>query len=158
MFMIVVHAGHAAHAEVFYAKAGTARVIDAATGLPVGGVNVEASWAITNFRHPDAPPVGELTHAAAETNADGEFAFPAWGPITVDLNSHLRSVVKVVDPSQPWLSLSKPGYRSSVEKGPPDDPRPFWNRFRFSGEDWRDVWWKQRTFKLEPMPASDVKG
>ena len=141
---------HAVNADVFYGKAGTGRVVDAASGQPLEGVDVEALWQVTNFRDPAGAPLAELTHANAQTNASGEFTFPAWGPLSIDLDSHVRSVVKVIDRSQPHIRLWKSGYRSNVEKGPAEDTRPFWRRFRIGNDDVRDAWWDQRTFVLEP--------
>ena len=144
----------ACHATTFYSATGTSRVIDALNGQPVAGVIVEASWEITNDRDPAAAPLAQLMYAEARMNANGEFTLPAWGPVTMNLQSSVRSVVKRLDHSQPHLFLYKSGYRSSVEKGPREDPRPFLEQLRFSGEDRRIAWWDQHTFKLEPDHGS----
>jgi len=145
----------AVEARVFSGPEGTAYVVDAATGQSIAGTIVEASWTITNFRDPAAGPLAEVLHAYAVSDSSGRFTLPSWGPIDVDLYSPVRSVVKVLDYSQPYLYLYKPGYRLSVEQGPAKDPRPRWVRFRFTANETRDPWWAQRAFKLAPNPATD---
>jgi len=145
----------AAGARVFSGPGGTAYVVDAATGQGVAGAIVEASWVITNFRDPAATPLTEVLHAYALSDSSGRFTLPSWGPIDVDLYSPVRSVVKVLDYSQPHLYLYKPGYRLSLEQGPTKDPRARWVRFRFTANETRDPWWDQRVFKLAPDRATD---
>ena len=141
-------------AITFYSTGGTARVIDAQSGQPVEGVIVEASWQITHYRDPAAAPLAELLHAEAQTNANGEFTLPAWGPVTTNLRSYIKSVVKWLDHSQPHLYFHKRGYGSTVEKGPDKDPRPFLDQLLFDAKDRRIAWWDQHTFKLEPDRGS----
>jgi len=85
--LTVMCVASAAEAWVFYSKAGTGYVVDAATRRGVAGVIVETSWMITNFRDPSAVPLAELFHADTVTDSSGGFTFPAWGPVEADLHS-----------------------------------------------------------------------
>jgi hypothetical protein len=142
------------HAMTFYSTAGAARVVDTQSGQPIEGVIVEASWEITNFRDSGSGPLAELVHAEARTDSKGEFTLPAWGPVTMSLHSHIRSVVKRLDHSQPHLYFYKRGYHGSVEKGPEEDRRPFLDQLLIEGKDRRVAWWDRHTFKLEPNRGS----
>jgi hypothetical protein len=143
-----------AHAMTFYSTAGTGIVVDVRSGQPIEGVIVEASWEITNFRDPGSGPLAELVHAEARTDSKGEFILPAWGPVTTNLHSPVRSVVKRLDHSQPHLYFYKRGYHGSVEKGPEEDRRPFLDQLLIEGKDRRVAWWDRHTFKLEPNRGS----
>lgn len=63
---------------VYWADGIHARVVDAATGQPLAGVNVVAHWELNGPL--ENVPVGQLQVLETVTNENGEFAFPAWGP------------------------------------------------------------------------------
>ena len=142
------------NAWVFHGQAGAGYVIDAVTGKGLEGVFVEASWVVTNYRDPSAPPLFEVFHDHTVTDPSGRFVLPAWGPVEVDLNSSIKSVVKILSHSQPQLYLYKPGYRPFAGKGPDDDPRPFWNQLHFTAEETREEWWNLHVFMLVPDSAT----
>ena len=102
------------NAWMFHGKAGTGYVVDAVNGKVLEGVIVEASWVVTNYRDPSAPPLFEAFHDYTVTDPSGRFVLPAWGPIEVDLNSPSKSVLKELSHLQPQLYLYKPGYRLLV--------------------------------------------
>jgi hypothetical protein len=150
---MLIAASQLADATTFYGVAGTARVLDASSGVPLADVIVEAVWDITNYRDPTGPPLAMLRQTSTRTDANGQFTFIAWGPVTINLHSNLRSVLKVLDRSQPHLYLYRPGYRAAVEQGPVDHPQSFWDTLHLSEEDVREAWWDQHTFKLEHSSA-----
>ena len=153
MFFVLIAASQLVDAGTFYGAAGTARVVDASSGIPIADVIVEAVWEITNYRDPTGPSLAILRQIDTQTDANGQFTLPAWGPVTIDLHSNLRSVVKVLDHSQPHLYLYSLGYRTAVEQGPANDLRSFLNQLHLSDEDRREAWWDQRTFNLEHSSA-----
>jgi hypothetical protein len=153
MFLVFIAASQLVDATTFYGVAGTALVVDASSGAPLADVIVEAVWEITNYRDPTGPPLAMLRQTSTQTDANGQFTFLAWGPVTINLHSNLRSVLKVLDRSQPHLYLYRLGYRAAVEKGPVDHPRSFWDTLHLSEEDLREAWWDQHTFKLEHSSA-----
>jgi len=104
--------------RVYYADPIKARVVDAATGAPVEGVNVLAAWQAKGGLE-GGNIEGYVKVMEDVTNANGEFSFPGWGP-KVWMNGGIRD-------GAPLLILLKPGYevsflwegRYGVEFAPP---------------------------------------
>ena len=88
-------------ARIYYADPIKARVVDAATGAPVEGVNVLAAWQAKGGLE-GGNITGYVKVMEDVTNANGEFSFPGWGP-KVWMNGGIRD-------GAPLLILLKPGY------------------------------------------------
>lgn len=78
-----------------------ARVVDADTKQPLEGVVVVAHWVLEGGIHVDR--VGDLVVLEAVTDKNGQFHFPAWGPI----RHWSRSRLTYMDPQ---LLIFKSGY------------------------------------------------
>ena len=91
-------------ARIYYADPIKARVVDAATGAPVEGVNVLAAWQAKGGLE-GGNIAGYVKVMEDVTNANGEFSFPGWGP-KVWMNGGIRD-------GAPLLILLKPGYEVS---------------------------------------------
>ena len=91
--------------RVYYADPIKARVVDAATGAPVEGVNVLAAWQAKGGLE-GGNITGYVKVMEDVTNANGEFSFPGWGP-KVWMNGGIRD-------GAPLLILFKPGYDATL--------------------------------------------
>lgn len=89
-----------------------ARVIDAETKQPLEGVVVTADWELRGGASPGgSTTVGELMVMEAVTDKNGQFHFPAWGPIRQfkgELHNH-----------DPRLILFKSGYEYRILSNEP---------------------------------------
>lgn len=90
-----------AHSDHYSAKAIEARVVDAETGKPLGGVIVALNWELVDSSR---LPAGQLTVAETVTDEKGQFSFPAWGPKALPPNSGM-------DQKAPRLLLFKEGFQ-----------------------------------------------
>ena len=75
--------------RVYYADPIKARVVDAATGTPVEGVNVLAAWQAKGGLE-GGNIMGYVKVMEDVTDANGEFSFPGWGPKVWFNGSHSR--------------------------------------------------------------------
>ena len=91
--------------RIYYADPIKARVVDAATGAPIQGVNVLAAWQAKGGLE-GGNITGYVKVMEDVTNANGEFSFPGWGP-KVWMNGGIRD-------GAPLLILLKPGYEVSL--------------------------------------------
>ena len=91
--------------RVYYADPINARVVDAATGAPIEGVNILAAWE-ANGGLEGGNIMGYVTVMEDVTNANGEFSFPGWGPKKWS-NGAIRD-------GAPLLILFKPGYDAAL--------------------------------------------
>jgi len=131
----------------YSAKEIRGKVVDADTGQALEGVNVVAQWKI------DRMWVGDdkaLLHVAeAVTDKEGNFSFPAWGPIVLPLRADFG------EGRDPLLSIFKSGYDVEfLDNGTISDIRyrqtPLgefkWNgattRLRKWNGNVRDYWWR----------------
>jgi hypothetical protein len=92
-------------ARIYYADPIKARVVDAATGAPIEGVNILAAWEAKGGLE-GGNIAGYVKVMEDVTNANGEFSFPGWGP-KVWMNGGIRD-------GAPLLILLKPGYEVSL--------------------------------------------
>jgi len=76
--VLLVPIGWVLWPPVYWADSIHARVVDAATGQPLAGVNVVAHWELNGPL--ENVPVGQLQVLETVTDENGEFTFPAWGP------------------------------------------------------------------------------
>ena len=92
-------------ATTYSAKPITATVVDAETGQPLQGVNVVAHWVLHG---PTWQSAGDLELTEAETDREGKFHIPGWGPKTIpaDLPRGTR-----LGNSDPALVFFKSGYK-----------------------------------------------
>jgi hypothetical protein len=110
------------------------RVVDAATGLPVGNAVVVASWRLWTLES----PIGTLAVEETATDAAGVFRIPGWGPRWVFGLGH-------VDRHQPMVWIYAPGYA----------PQPLANQCCGTGEPGRIIFTKlPAPIELQPAPAS----
>jgi hypothetical protein len=91
--------------RVYTADPIKARVVDSVTGAPVEGVNVLAAWQARGGLE-GGNIVGYVKVMEDVTNANGEFAFPGWGPMPW-MSGAIRD-------GAPLLILLKPGYEVSL--------------------------------------------
>lgn len=81
------------------------KVNDAATGMPIEGVNVVAAWELRGgFEYGSA--VGYVNILETATDKDGRFQFPGWGP-RIALNGKVRL-------NAPLMLMFKNGYRMAI--------------------------------------------
>lgn len=88
-------------------------VVDSETQRPIENAIVAIKWALEGGLHPDV--IGSLLLQETVTDANGHYAFPAWGP--------LKAKDGYVTHSAPDIVAFKLGYL----------PKPFWN----AHDDWR---------------------
>src|ERR1700730_1369732 len=125
---------------------GSATVVDAATGRPLGGVVLAASWDYIDIRTGEFAGVCFMTGAV--TDEHGKFALPGWGPRGITMGNSGR-VPRALDYAEPHLHLFKSGFRYRVVTG----PNPTRERLRglnWFGEPVRDSWWDKQVIRLEP--------
>ena len=91
--------------RVYYADPINARVVDAATGAPIEGVNILAAWE-ANGGLEGGNIMGYVKVMEDVTDANGKFSFPGWGP-KVWFRGAIRD-------GAPLLILLKPGYEVSL--------------------------------------------
>jgi hypothetical protein len=151
-------------------REGSAIVVDAASGQPLAGVVVAASWDYVDARTGEFAGVLFMTDAVTDKN--GTFVLPPWGPRRpISGNSgrvpraldyaepHLHSfkagfgnsarVQRALDYAEPHLHLFKAGFRYRVVAG----SYPGLERLqgmRWPGESTRDSWWDGQKIELEP--------
>lgn len=87
----------------------SARVVDAETGKPLAGVNVVAQWQLEGGLE-GSNGLGALTVLEAETDADGRFQLPGWGPKDAPKPAKLVYANARVWNSAPQLLFFKSGY------------------------------------------------
>jgi hypothetical protein len=124
-------------AVVYRAEAIEGWVVDAEKGKPVGGVIVVAHWQLKGGFE-GGNPVGELQILEAVTDANGRYAFPAWGP-KFALSGGLRS-------ESPEILMFKPGYNFQRL-----------NNTWFKDRDPAKSDWNGKTVKLEPFKGTPAK-
>jgi len=134
-----------ASCATYSGKPGSATVVDAATGRPLGGVVVAASWNYIDIRTGEFAGVFFMTDAVTDEN--GEFMLPEWGPRGITMGNSGR-VPRALDYAEPHLHLFKAGFRYRVVTG----PKPAIERL--SGLHWhrepvRDAWWNNEVMPLE---------
>lgn len=116
-----------------------ARVVDAETKQPIEGAIVVAHWALEGGMHWDR--VGTLQVMEAVTDQNGQFSFPAWGPIETSKG--------ILTDRDPELLLFKNGY----------EYRELWN-FNASGDlerlrsSMRRSDWNGKTIELRPFKGT----
>lgn len=86
----------------YSAKAIQGRIVDADTGQPLEGVNIVAQWKIDRASVGDAKALLHVTETV--TDANGNYSFPAWGPI------NLPPMADFGQGRDPLLSIFKGGY------------------------------------------------
>jgi len=91
--------------RVYYADPIKVRVVDAATGAPIEGVNVLAAWQAKGGLE-GGNITGYVKVMEDVTNANGEFSFPGWGP-KVWMNGGIRD-------GAPLLIFFKPGFDTTL--------------------------------------------
>ncbi len=134
-----------ASCATYSGKPGSATVVDAATGRPLGGVVVAASWNYIDIRTGEFAGVFFMTDAV--TDEHGEFVLPAWGPRGITMGNSGR-VPRALDYAEPHLHLFKSGFRYRVVTG----PNPAIERLsglHWHGEPVRDAWWNNEVIRLE---------
>ena len=80
-----------------------ARVVDEETKQPIEGVVVVAQWILMRGGYSGRIPVGTLHVLETVTDANGNFSFPAWGPLANTTEGSL-------DREDPIIWFFKPGY------------------------------------------------
>jgi hypothetical protein len=141
----LVVAGCANWPWTYSGRAGSATVVDAATGQPLPGVVVVASWNLIDIR--DGTFAGVLFTVEAVTDTQGEFILPSWGPRQITMGNSGR-VPRALDYSEPHFHLFKSGFRYRVVAG----PNRALERLRglhWIGDPMRDSWWDKLTIRLE---------
>jgi len=104
LLSLALQCGAAAQDVVYSAEPIDGWVIDTDTGRPLPGVIVVADWSLETGIM-DLGRGGELVLLETETDADGRYAFPGWGPKTLsEPNTFLWN-------RDPLLIFMKPGYR-----------------------------------------------
>jgi len=92
-----------ATAQVTYsAKEIHGRIVEAETGEPLQGVNIVAQWKIDRALVGDDKALLHVTETV--TDKDGNYSFPAWGPIPLPLRADFGQG------RDPRLSIFKSGY------------------------------------------------
>jgi hypothetical protein len=81
----------------------TAKVVDSATGQPIEGANVVATWNLEGGLEGGAI-TGHAMVMEAVTDANGQFRFPGWGPT-------LGYAAGEIKAAAPELLIFKSGYR-----------------------------------------------
>jgi hypothetical protein len=88
---------------VHVAAPTTAKVVDSATGQPIEGANVVATWNLEGGLEGGAI-TGHAMVMEAVTDANGQFRFPGWGPT-------LGYAAGDIKAAAPELLIFKSGYR-----------------------------------------------
>ena len=124
----------------------SAQVVDAKTGLPIAGVNVVAHWQLEGGLE-GGTPIGAVTVMEVETDSNGRFQFPAWGPKEVSRPSGVYANARIKN-AAPALLLFKSGYhyKGLRNSGSADSNI---NNMRSQ--------WDGRTIKLEPFRGDSSK-
>src|SRR6267378_4169553 len=86
----------------YSAKEIHGKIVDADTGQPLERVNIVAQWKIDRAWVGDDKALLHVTEAV--TDKDGNYSFPAWGPIT------LSPLADFGEGRDPLLSIFKSGY------------------------------------------------
>lgn len=99
----------------------SAVVVDAETGRPLPDVHIVADWQLEGGLE-GGNRLGAIMVMETQTDADGRFAFPGWGPrnpssVTTAGNARLKS-------SAPQLFLFKSGYEYGRLRNAPSDSVP----------------------------------
>lgn len=92
------------------------RVVDE-SDTPVAGARVVATWETTRGTI--------LARATTTTDRGGSFTLPVWGPVP-------RPPFAILDPSQPTIEVSAPGFATAEERDDSPDERVA----AVSGEQW----------------------
>jgi len=117
--------------SVYFAKPIAGRVLEAGTPTPLPGVTVVADWQLQGGME-GGSTTGHVLILETVTDADGQFAFPAWGP-------RLAYPFKHFEERAPLLLFFKPGYV------PKDIENRNWSRGWVLRSDWDG-----ETILLEP--------
>jgi hypothetical protein len=120
---------------LYWGEAIHGRVVDAASGLPIEGAVVVADWKLYSGGVGHGGHRSSLLVRETVTDADGRFAFPAWGPL-------LRPSYQALDKA-PWLIVFKSGYEHQA----------LWNERRGNGFVRRSQW-HGRTIGLSKFTGS----
>jgi hypothetical protein len=131
----------------YSAKEIHGKIVDADTGQPLEGVNIIAQWKIDRAWVGDEKALLHVTEAV--TDKDGNYSFPAWGPIT------LPPLADFGEGRDPLISIFKSGYDVEfLDNGIVSDIRyrrtPLgefkWNGATTKLKKWkgnvRDYWWR----------------
>jgi hypothetical protein len=80
-----------------FSKPGSATVVDAGTGRPLGGVVVAAGWHYIDIRTGEFAGVLFMTDAV--TDEHREFVLPSWGPLGITMGNSAASRARWIMPS-----------------------------------------------------------
>ena len=101
LFMLALPACASPYPSHYSAETIEARVVDAETKKPIEGVIITANWQLLGGME-GSLPLAQMQVLETQTDADGVFRFPAWGPLKRP-KGYLRE-------SDPQLLLFKSGY------------------------------------------------
>ena len=124
----------------------TGQVVDAETGKPVAGVNVVAHWQFEGGME-GGTPIGAVMVMEAETDANGRYHFPAWGPkqfrkpFGVYANARIKGAA-------PELIFFKSAYLSERERND--------GTIELDPAMMRSVW-DGKTIKLQPFRGTSAR-
>jgi hypothetical protein len=103
MSLLVLTSCAAFTGRYYSAEPIKARVVDRETKKPIAGVVVVANWILMRPVFHGRLPVGTMQILETVTDANGDFTFPAWGPLENTTDGYL-------DHEDPRLSFFKPEY------------------------------------------------
>lgn len=133
----------------YSARSITATVVDAASGEPIPGANVVATWELRWMPLTLTESGGKALLAQSEgvTDAQGRFHIPAWGPKGYPPNAPGRAGM---DPMQPRIMIFKSGYQlryvsNAFAPGFLEDPF-------YRGASERSSDWDGKSIPLSPLP------